>query len=702
VPIGRPIDNITMYVVDSRGRPQPVGVEGDLLIGGVGLARGYANADALTAERFIPDHLGVVSEGRLYRTGDRALWTSSGVLEFRGRTDHQVKLRGLRIELGEIEHAIITLGLARQAAVAVCGDGESGFLAAYLVGADGINDATFRSRLGDRLPDYMVPGVVMRIDALPVSGNGKLRRDALPPPTVAAEPQDEEFTEIEAAVAQVWEDVTGARPSTRETNFFALGGNSMALLRVSTALRERLGVSVPLSTLLSQPFLNGVAAAVEDLRRLPRPGTALAERQSDVEAPASPSQRRMWTAEAIEGGGYTYNVPVALRLSGPVHVARLADALDRLQSRHQMLRACLQDGPHGLVVRVSDMLRFPLLIEDRLRDRSAAEWVTRLSQVRHAHATQRFPLESGPLAAATLIRLTDVDHELLLCFHHTVVDAESLDVICRDLASYYAGVGTRAPMSPDYLDYCRADGGTLSRALAWWRAQFAGSLRFGLPRTGNNLGERRFGTHEFTVGRHLTRGANLVAMGHGASLFTFCLAAWFLALAAESDSRPIVAVQVSGRPPEHHSTVGPFINQVPVLAPAADPGDAAGYFAEVVTRWRAVASHADVPFDEIVAACGVGIDADGTAFSQVGFNFTSPVACPAAWGDVTVSLVDTPSPGQAKAPVFVEIEEHVDGLRGVVEYRADMHDAAQIARLHASWDLAFRRLIMAGVAGGGH
>jgi nonribosomal peptide synthetase protein VioA len=694
VPIGRPIANVKVYVVDGDGRPQPIGVEGDVAIGGVGLARGYAAAPALTASRFRPDHLGDKPSGRLYMTGDRGIWNADGMLEFRGRGDHQVKVRGLRIELEEIEHALVDLGLATQVAVVAHGEGESAYLVAYIVTEHELDAELCASRLSSRLPSYMVPGVFLRIEALPLSANGKLRRDQLPKPAFDLPSTVASLTKLEEAVALVWEGILGIRPPGRDSNFFCMGGNSMALMRLSVALHDRFGVSTPLSMLLHRPTLERIASVVQRLRNA-APGEHAGVAIRPVRAPASSVQRRIWIDEMISGCASKYNVQRVLELSGPVDSDRLRRAIAHLQQEHPLLRATLRDQPEGLQITVSDAPGFVLLTED-LSGPENGERSAKYERIRLEHARQRLPLDTGPVGAATLVKLAADRYDLLLCFHHCVVDVRSLDVICRDLAATYSRNADGVTSAPSYLHYCERDDLSDARqdSLNWWADELNDVREFTLARTVTAVDGPVFAGQPFTLGQQLTQGLEYVAQARGISLFEMALTAWGLALQSESGLHPIIAVQVSTRPPEYADTVGPFINQIPVVAPSVSPADPAGYCDALVERWRGYMEHADTPFDEILAACRRTVGTDGSALTGAGFSFTAETDTPVdRWGEVIVRTVAAPSPSQAKSPVFLELRRGGDGLGGVIEYRSDLHDRAQITRLQTSLERALRSLL---------
>lgn len=517
---------------------------------------------------------------------------------------------------------------------------------AYLVGSGEREDARILDTMGSRLPGYMIPGVLVRLDALPTSANGKLDRRALLAPRLDGGAEPAEFTDRERTVADVWEKVVGRRPASPATTFFGLGGTSMALLRVSVALHDAFGVSVPLGVLLHRHTVRGMAAAVEEATAHPAGDPP----SDELTAPASPSQRRIWIESMIDDGGHRYNVPLGLRLRGEVDRERLARALDAVVARHPILRSTLHDEGE-LTIRVSSGLRVPLQYED-LRGRPEE----RVREWRTGFFTQPFTPARGPLMAATLLRPGEDEYELRLCFHHTVIDAESLDLVVEDLASAYAGRMLGAePDRRGYLAYCqRAAAPPAPAELAWWRGELSDLTPFVLARTAGGSDAGVACSSPFVMGDRLTQAAALVAQQRDGSLFSLLATAWLTALADPGGAEPVLAVQVSVRPPEFAGTVGPFINQVPLRAGAAGTEDTAAFFDRVARRWREIAAHAEVPYDTIVAACGVALDRDSSAFTEVGLSCTDAISG-RGLPELGAGPVDLELPSQPKAPLFIEV-----------------------------------------------
>ncbi|HEY4974618.1 MAG TPA: condensation domain-containing protein, partial [Steroidobacteraceae bacterium] len=451
VPIGRPIWNTRVYVLDGGLSPVPCGVAGELYIAGAGLARGYLHRAGLTAERFVANPFGPAGS-RMYRTGDLARWRADGVLDFLGRADQQVKLRGYRIEPGEIEAALTRDSSVAQAVVLVREDAPgSKRLVAYVVGAPDreVDTALLRDALGARLPDYMVPQAFVVLDALPLTPNGKLDRRALPAPDLTPAVLRLPRTPQEEVLCGLFADVLGLGRVGIDDNFFALGGHSLLATRLISRIRTSLDVEIAIRALFEAPSVAELAkrlhegeAARPALLALPRP----------AEIPLSFAQRRLWFLDRLEGPGPTYTIPMALRLAGRLDVAALEAALGDLVARHESLRTIFPD--------VLGVPRQVILEASAARPRLGVETVTEatLAAALSAAALRGFDLAVAPPLRAHLFVLSPTEHVLLVLLHHIAGDGWSLAPLWRDVAAAYAArCEGRAPELPElpvqYADY---------------------------------------------------------------------------------------------------------------------------------------------------------------------------------------------------------------------------------------------------------
>ena len=458
VPIGRPYPAVRAYVLDERMNPVGIGVAGELWLGGAHLARGYYNLPALTAEKFVADPFGPPGS-RLYRTGDLARWRADGELEFLGRIDHQVKVNGFRIELGEIEACLRSHAGVRDA-VAVVREGNAGpYLAAYVTGE--AEPGILRAYLEERLPRHMVPQDIVPLDAFPMTPNGKVDRKALPAPpprTASPEPDQEPLTPTEKNVVEIWEEVLGCGPVSKNDDFFRLGGNSLLAASVLSRIRRSFGVRVPMARFFAEPTVAQLARAVEsELGSGEEPDAPASQAKDTVDAveyPTTPIQEGMWVDRRDAPSETTYSMPVFFHLEGNPAPEAVREALRRLIARHEALRVVLRER-EGSVVQVLLPEAEPAFEVDLESD---------LWDVVRREIAQPFDLEHGPLARFHLCRDREGRSVLVANFDHIVVDGRSIGILRREFAEILAGREANLPP---------VEAGFTALA-AMWRASLAG------------------------------------------------------------------------------------------------------------------------------------------------------------------------------------------------------------------------------------
>ncbi|MEZ4236224.1 MAG: amino acid adenylation domain-containing protein [Myxococcota bacterium] len=608
-PIGRPLPGTTAWIVDDHGELLPRGAVGELRLGGAGQSRGYLGRPAQTAERFVPDPLG--HGARLYRTGDLARWGADGQLAFVGRADHQVKLRGFRIELGEVEAALQALPAVRAAVVAV----RDERLVAYVV-ADGDDD--LRAALAARLPDPLVPAQIVRLDALPLTANGKVDRKALPDPAPVHAGRVPLRTDTERTVARVWAEVLGVDEPGGDDDFFALGGHSLRAVRVVARLSEALGVELPLRALFDAPTVAGSPPASTPARpRLePIPPTD--------GAVASFAQQRLWFLAQLDPTDPSYHLPFALRLRGALDEARLAAALDAVVTRHEPL-------PDGLRPR----RRCPRAPAGRAGAGAGRPAGPGRGRPRRGHprggarrGRRPFDLARGPLLRARLVALADDDRALLLTLHHVAADGWSLELLVREILALYRGEALPA-LPVRYADFAawqreRLSGERLQREEAWWRDRLAGAPTLPLP-----VDRRRPAVQDpagASVGRRLPEGVDALARRLGVTPFVVLLSGLVALLQRVTGLDDlVVGTPVANRErAETHGLVGLFVNTLVLRVDlAGDPS-----FAEVVARVRAASAdalaHQELPFERVVDAVQPVRDPSRSPLFQVLFDVAAP------------------------------------------------------------------------------
>ncbi|MEU2596741.1 amino acid adenylation domain-containing protein [Streptomyces hirsutus] len=618
VPIGRPLGDRRAYVVDADGEPVPVGVRGELLIGGTEVARGYLGRPALTAERFVPDPYGPPG-GRLYRTGDLVRWTSGGELEFLGRHDDQVKIRGFRIELGEVETVLRACPLV--AAAAACPDRATGRgLTGYVVPAPDApaapDRASLRAWCARYLPHYAVPSEFVVLDALPVGVSGKLDRSALPDPAHTRPADDPAYTaprdETERIVAEVWADVLGLDRIGLDDGFFDLGGHSLLATMAVSRIAQRLGREIELRTVFEHPTVREFAPRVAAARVGGATGIVPVDRGGPL--PLSFAQERLWFLDRTSDRGESYLLRYCWRVRGGLDRAAWQAALNDLVERHEVLRTALVESDGRPVQQVHDPVPVPLRWE---RAPQAPDERARVEAVRSlavAHAERRFDLARPPLLRAGVWELSDDDHVVLLAFHHAVTDGWSKGVLLDELGRHYtarlAGTGARpAPLPVQYGDFAvwqrdRADRGDLEPQLAYWERVLENAPVLDLPtdRPRPPAFTGRGGAVEIELPHALVDRADALARERGATRFMVLLAAAQTVLARWTGQTDIcVGTPVAGRGRlELEPLVGFFVNTV-VLRTDLSGRPA---FGTLVDRVRDVVlgafDHQEVPFEQVV------------------------------------------------------------------------------------------------------
>jgi len=691
VPIGVPISNAQIYILDSRLQPVPVGVSGELYVGGAGLARGYVRAPELTAERFIPDPFG--QGGRLYRTGDVAHFRADGKIEYVGRRDHQVKVRGFRIELGEIETTLSAHEDVRECVVAARSDtpGETRLVAYLVPAAERIpTPVELRQFLGEKLPEYMIPAVFSWLEQMPLMPNGKIDRRALPSPEQQAF-SDEYIppsTPLETDLAAIFCEAIGLERAGVDKNFFDLGGHSLLAMQVVSRIREKFGVELAVRRLFESPTVASLAAELAQMPDLATPPIPRVAREGSL--PCSFAQQRLWFIDQYETDKHLYNLPTAVRLQGKLDVAALDASLNEVVARHETLRTSFVEvaGQPVQLIAPPLQLEFPLMDLSDLRDSSSE--VTRLAR---REAQQSFDLRRGPLVRAALLRLSATEHVLLLTMHHIVSDGWSMGVLVREVAALYeAFVGGKPSPLPalpiQYADFAVwqrewLQDDVLERQLSYWRRQLTGAPSvLELPSDERPLETSFRGAHQpWQISRELVKQIKEVGQREGATLFMTLLAG-FMSLVhfytGEEDL--VVGTDVANRNrSETEGLIGFFVNQLVLRV------DVSGNptFRELLRRTSKVCHDAyayqDLPFDRLVEALNPKRDGGAVLFN-VKLILQNAPRPPLALPDLTLTPVETET-GTAKYDLLLDLGETEQGLQGAAHYKTDLFNPTTINRM---------------------
>ncbi|WP_416769356.1 amino acid adenylation domain-containing protein [Pseudomonas sp. RHF3.3-3] len=616
--IGRPIANARLYLLDEQLRPVPVGVAGELYVGGAGVARGYLHRPELTAERFLDDPFSTLPQARMYRTGDLARWRADGTVEYLGRNDDQVKIRGVRIELGEIEASLNRLPGVREAVVLARED-EPGQvrLVAYLTEAasGGLPEpGELRAQLATQLPEYMVPVAYVRLDALPLTANGKLDRRALPAPALTALSQREYQApegELENTLARIWGELLQVERVGRRDHFFELGGHSLLAMRMVSQVRLQLQRELPLGELFANPELAAVARFLQSDAPVSLPAIVAVPR--DGALPLSFAQQRLWFLAQMDGANSAYNIPVALRLRGQLQAQALQQALATLVARHETLRSRFvecDETPQVLIAPVEAGLL--LQVEDLRQHPQAA---TALEDLLSDEARAPFDLARGPLIRGRLVIIGEEHHVLLLTLHHIIADGWSMDVLTRELVALYAAFsrGEDDPLPPLALQYGDfavwqrqwLSGEVLARQNAYWQQALSGAPALLMLPTDRPRPARQDyagGQVEIHLDASLSAGLRALGQRHGLTLYMTLMAGWgaLLARLAGQDEVVIGSPVANRQGAEIEGLIGLFVNTLAIRLDVAGAGNVAALLAQVRQRILEAQAHQDLPFEQVV------------------------------------------------------------------------------------------------------
>ncbi|HEX2187288.1 MAG TPA: amino acid adenylation domain-containing protein, partial [Longimicrobiaceae bacterium] len=697
---GRPLPGVRLRVCAPDGESMPAGAAGELWIGGAGVARGYRGRPGLTAERFVPDPFAAEPGARAYRTGDRVRWRPDGVLEFLGRVDLQVKVRGFRVEPGEVEAALRALPEVRECVVAARADGAGETrLVAYVVPEAGRAPSAgeLRAALGARLPDHMVPTAWVLLEALPLGPTGKVDRRALPQAedSAAGEAHAAPRTPVEEVLTEVWAELLGLERAGVHDDFFAHGGHSLLATRVVARVRRSFGVDVPVRAVFEAPT---PAALAERVERAAAEGADPAPPLVPVEhggpVPLSFAQQRLWFVEQLAPGTPAYNVPALVRLSGALDVDALRRALEEVVRRHEGIRTrfVAVDGEPAQVVEPAGPLSLPV---EEAADEAAA-------RRRFAEEARRpFDLGGESLLRLRLLRVAPDEHRLVLVVHHAVADGWSLGILFRELAALYPAfaAGEPSPLREPPLQY--ADfalwqrgwmrGETLERQLAYWTARLAGAPPvLDLPTDHPRPAEQGFrgALHGFTLPAELAARLHALARAEGATAFMTLLAAFQVLLArwARQDE-VVVGSPIAGRTRvEVEGTIGNFVNALPLRADLADDPGFRALLGRVREATLGAYAHQDVPLERVVEELRIPRDLARNPLFQAVFVLQNAPMEHADLPGVALGL-ELGDTGTAKfdLTLTLTLDEAEDGVRGRLEYATDLFTEETAARFAAQY-----------------
>ncbi|AFI69978.1 D-alanine--poly(phosphoribitol) ligase, subunit 1 [Burkholderia pseudomallei] len=724
--IGGPLANVRAYVLNERLSPAPVGVRGELYIGGAGVARGYLNRPELTRERFIDDPF--VAGGRLYRTGDLARWRTDGRLEYLGRNDFQVKIRGFRIELGEIEAQLAKVAgvrevvvLARDSAAAVRDSAtehaapdapspetatatEKRLVAYYKGDAD---VAALRAQAAQHLPSYMVPSAYVRPDAWPLTPNGKLDRRALPAPADDAYARAEYEAPQgarEEALAAIWRDLLHVERVSRHDNFFELGGHSLLAVQLVSRLRQALSVEVALSTVFDAPVLSALAERLEAENTAVLPPIPLAPRDGRIAL--SLAQQRLWFLTQLEGVSEAYHMSGAVRLDGPLNREVLQRALNRIVMRHEALRTCFvrEEGepiqviqPHAdLTVSYHDL-------------REAEQSEQRAKNLSQAHASAPFDLSRDLPVRVLLLQLADEAHVVQVVMHHIASDGWSVGVLLQELSALYGSFIAEqgdplAPLPLQYADYAAWQrrwlaSGQLEKQGAFWQTNLSGAptlLELPTDRPRPPKQSHAGASVEVKLGAALSERVKRLSQRHGVTPYMTLLSSWAAVLSRLSGQEEVViGSPVAGRNrTEVEALIGFFVNTLALRLDLSSEPTVGELLKRTKAQVLSAQAHQDLPFDQVVERVKPPRSTAHPPLFQVMFVWQNMPAGELTIPGLTIRAVETPLQ-TAQFELTLSLQEAGDDIVGHLNYASALFDESTVRRYVTYW----RRLLEGMTAG---
>ncbi len=684
VPIGKPIANIQLHVLSRDLQPQPIGVPGELYIGGAGLARGYANKPEMTNERFVPNPF--MPGERLYRTGDLACWMAAGDLDYRGRVDHQVKIRGYRIELGEIERTLLRHEAVAEAVVTLQRDDAGDpYLAAYLVSNPAVDDTNWSAYLGNELPSYMIPQHFVSMSAMPLTSSGKVDRHALPAPirhaSASAEECVEPMTALERRLAEIWKTLLGVGQVGANSHFYALGGHSLKAAALIALIHKEFGIVVPLGEWMKLP-------TVKRLAELLASGEAEAAAPIEIVSarphyPVSPAQRRLFILQQLDPQDTSYQLPVAFKLAGRLDCGRLEGAYRELIRRHEALRTSfkLVDGHPVQVVHEEvpfclEELQSP---EDVQPNAILAEYV------------RPFALAEAPLMRGAVMRMSKDEHLLLFDMHHLIADGLSAGIMAEELMRLYGGEQL-VPLAVQYKDYAawqlkRSASDTLLRQERYWLTELEGELPvlqlptdYARPQVRSTRGDEV----SLQLDAVLLASLRSLASAEETTLYCVLLSAYAAMLSQYANQDElIVGTPAAGRMhPDLEPLIGMFVGTlaIRVAVPGAESYQA--LLRQVSAAVTAALDHQEYPFEQLVEKLASRRDTSRHPIFDVMFVLQQPASREGIADGLHYEQLRLPTMG-SKFDLTLEAIDNGDELRLRLEYSTALFKKDTISRLLA-------------------
>ena len=693
IPLGRPISNSTVYIMDKNLKLQPTGVFGELCVGGDGVARGYLNRPELMAEKFV---INPYTGERIYRTGDLARWLPDGNIEYLGRIDTQVKIRGFRIECGEIENALLQHeNINESLVVPYKEEGEENILVAYIVLKNTENcpgSSDLREMLKKQLPDYMIPSFFINLDSIPLTPNGKVDRRRLPKPdkTIGSSEYVAPQNETEEKLVEIWSEILKIEKIGIYDNFFELGGHSLLATQVISRIRETFKTEIPVKAIFESPTIEGLAKSLSQAVQPIAPEIIPVSR--DESLPLSYAQERLWFLDQLEPDSAGYNIPGALRISGELNVSILEQSFTHIIERHENLRTVFktENGKPIQIIKDPEYFHIPVINLSNETDKDALA-----KQLAIAEATAPFNLSQGPLLRAKLIKLSENEHILIINMHHIISDGWSIGILIRELGQVLNSLikGKQPELQPlpvQYADFSVwqrqwLEAGELERQLSYWKEQLQDSpdlLHLPIDYTRPPVQTYNGSTINFNIPENLTTGINNISRKHGCTTFMTLLSAFNVILHKLTGENDIsIGSPIANRNrKEIEGLIGFFVNTLVLRSKINDKLSFVEFLNQVKQTTLLSYEHQDTPFEKLVEAISPERDMSYSPLFQVMMILQNNPAAAIDLGDVKIAPFEIESE-IAKFDLTLNLEEADNILHANIEYNTDLFKPDTISRI---------------------
>ncbi len=696
IPIGKPIANTQIYILDTNGNLLPPGLTGELYVGGDGLAQGYLNLPELTQDKFIPNPFSQDKTEKLYRMGDLARWLPNGNIEFIGRVDRQVKIRGFRIELGEIESVLNSHPQIKETVVIATEQlPNDKRLVAYVVGKDdSLNLEQLREFLKEKLPDYMIPTAWVPLEALPLNPNGKVDRKALPIPdqakTVSETPYIAPRTPVEEIIVNIWQQVLNVEQVGIEDNFFELGGHSLMATKVVSKIRQSLSVELPLRSLFEHPTVVELAAQLNKVDTKVDI-SAIHPVSREGELPLSFAQQRLWFLEQLEETNAAYNLFGALRLKGVLHIEALSNSINAIIARHEVLRTNFK-AQAGKPVQIIKNVSSGQYLEIKILD---IDPDTEINQLINQEAKTPFNLSQDNLIRVSLIPVAKEENILLFTMHHIISDGWSLDIFIKELSIFYQSycqgeTPSLTPLDIQYADFAvwqnnYLQGKIIENQVNYWKNQLMGippllELPTDYPRPPKQTFNGHYQT--FRLNQELTEKLKELSQENGATLFMTLLSIWGLLLSRYSRQEDIViGSPIANRNrSEIEPLIGFFVNTLVMRIDYSNDLNVNQLIEQVKQICLEAYQHQDIPFEKLVEELQPERNLSHTPLFQVMFILQNANNQGLQLPGLDLEILDREHT-VAKFDLTLSMKETQGELTGEIEYNTDLFEASTIERM---------------------